>query len=154
MAIRTAKIEDYREIQKLFQEVQDIHSKARSDVYKKNKIFKMDEFKEMLTSENNYIFVYEDNKRIIGLCSCIIKNQNPNNTIYGKKYLYIDTIVVENSSTKHGIGKKLYLYVRSVAIQHRCKSVELNVWNFNKNAIEFYKKMNMEVKSIKFEEKL
>ena len=44
---------------------------------------------------------------------------------------------------KNGIGKLLMNEAKTIARKNNCSRLELNVWNFNTNAIEFYEHFGM-----------
>lgn len=53
-----------------------------------------------------------------------------------------------------GIGKNLLNEAKKLAKEKGATNLELMVWAFNDNAIEFYKKMGIKNKSYALEEKL
>lgn len=57
------------------------------------------------------------------------------------KGLYIDDLYVKDSYRKKAIGKKLLDAIINIAKEEDCKKVRWQVSGWNKNAIDFYKKM-------------
>ena len=66
--------------------------------------------------------------------------------------LYVEDMFVDKEFRKKGIGAELYKYVRKLAQERKCQRIELMVWEFNQDAIQFYKKMGMNVQRSFFEE--
>lgn len=152
--IRNAQIEDYDEIKKLMQQVQDLHFNNRCDIYKNNKVFAQEKFEEIIASNKTNILVATDKEKIVGCLLYSIKTQKEDDYIYERKYLYIDTLVVDINMRNNGIGKKIYSEAKRIALENNCKSIDLNVWSFNKSAINFYEAQGMTIKSLKYEENL
>lgn len=152
--IRFSKENDFKFVKELMQNVHNLHSKNRNDIYKNNDVFCEIEFMNIINSNNKNILVYEENNSIKGCLLYVIKQQKEDEYIQSRKYLYIDTIVVNKDEIRKNIGKELYFEAKKIALENNCKSIDLNVWCFNKPAIEFYKRLGMTIKSIKFEEVL
>jgi diamine N-acetyltransferase len=57
------------------------------------------------------------------------------------KGLYLDDLYIKDAFRKQSIGKKLLDAVIRLAKDEQCKKVRWLVSGWNKNAIEFYKKM-------------
>ena len=150
--IRFVEEKDFKYIKALMQSVHNLHSKNRSDIYKDNDVFYKNEFMDIINSNNKNILVYEENYDIKGCLLYSIKQQGEDEYIYSRKYLYIDMIVVNKDEVRKNIGKELYFEAKRIAMENNCKSIDLNVWGFNKTAIEFYKKIGMSIKTIKFED--
>lgn len=57
------------------------------------------------------------------------------------KVIWIDEIYIDENYRKKGIGRFLIEEVKRRAKQINCNQIELNCWEFNENAMEFYKKI-------------
>ena len=68
--------------------------------------------------------------------------------------MYIDDLCVDKNCRGKGIGKKLYSQVLQIGKEKNMDSIELMVWGFNKNAIKFYEKIGMNIKNLRFEQKI
>jgi ribosomal protein S18 acetylase RimI-like enzyme len=62
----------------------------------------------------------------------------------GKAGLYIEDIYINNDFRGRGYGKKLFSFIAYLAVQRDCDRVVLNVLNWNKEAIKFYKLFGVE----------
>ena len=71
-----------------------------------------------------------------------------------RKILHIEDICVDENNRKNGIGKKLYNKIIELAKEINIDSIELMVWGFNKNAIKFYESLGMNIKNLRFEQKV
>ena len=55
---------------------------------------------------------------------------------------------------KKEFGKRLYEEMLKYAKEQKVDSIELIVWGFNKNAINFYENLGMNLKNLRFEQKI
>lgn len=68
-----------------------------------------------------------------------------------KFFAYIDEICIAKDNRKHGLGRKLFEYSYDLVKSNGAQSLELGVWSFNKNAIEFYRAMGMTIRNVRME---
>lgn len=64
--------------------------------------------------------------------------------------IYLDDLYVTNAFRDRGIGKMLLEKVIEFAKNNKCKNVRWRVSQWNTNAIDFYKKMGVEIDEIDF----
>ena len=152
--IRKANKEDFKQIHELVMQVHKIHVENRRYIYKDIDPLDISTFKEEILNSNNIYLVAENNKEIIGICFAELKNVLNNKIIKDQKIIHISDICVKEEKQKKGIGKKLYNEILDLAKELDVDSIELMVWGFNNNAIDFYKSIGMKVKNLKFEQKL
>lgn len=152
--IRKAKKEDFDQIHKLIKQVHDIHVNEREDIYKNVDPITRESFIEDLLNINNIYIVAEENNVIVGICLAELKEITNNKIMKDRKIINIGDICVDKEKRKQGIGKQLYNEIIKYAEESKVDSVELMVWGFNKNAIDFYENIGMEVKNIRFEHKI
>jgi len=57
----------------------------------------------------------------------------------GKAGIYIEDIYINDNFRGRGYGKKLFSFIANLAVKRNCDRVDLNVLNWNKEAIKFYK---------------
>lgn len=152
--IRKAKEEDFKQLHKLIMQVHKIHVEERRDMYKNVDPLNFEEFKNELLDTNNIYLVAEINKKVVGLCFSKIKKISNNKIMKDREILNISDICVDKDERRKGIGKKLYSQVLQIGKEKNMDSIELMVWRFNKNAIKFYEKIGMNVKNLRFEQKI
>lgn len=151
MSIRKMTLEDYDQAKDLVYQVHELHYKNRPDIYNDGNPLPFAYFETQVKKEDGFNYVYEENQKICGLIIAS-KNTTRNIPISKKRTIYfIEDIVVDKKSRRKGIGKKLYNYLKQKAEEDNADSVELNVWAFNENALEFYKSLGMTMKNIKLE---
>jgi GNAT superfamily N-acetyltransferase len=62
-------------------------------------------------------------------------------TFLGRPGLYIEDLFVDEAYRRRGLGRALLLYVAQLANERRCGRLEWAVLDWNKPAINFYKKL-------------
>ena len=126
----------------------------RKMIYKDVDPMNYDEFKTELSNSNNIYLVAELENEIVGICFSNIKEISNNKIMKDRKFLHIENICIDKKHQKKGIGKKLYNQIIQLAKEKNIKNIELMVWEFNENAIKFYKNLGMSIKILKFEQKI
>ena len=152
--IRKAEANDFQGIHKLIMQVHKLHVTERNDIYKDIDPIDFDEFQTELSNNNNVYLVAELENEIVGICFSQIKEISNNKIMNDRKILHIENICVDKNHQKKGIGKKLYKEIVQIAKERNIKNIELMVWGFNENAINFYKSLGMSVKNLRFEQKI
>lgn len=152
--IRKAEISDFKGVHKLIMQVHKLHVNERNDIYKDVDPMNFDEFKTELSNSNNIYLIAEFKNEIVGICFSQIKEISNNKIMKDRKILHIENICVDENHQKKGIGKKLYEQIVQLAKEKNIDNIELMVWGFNENAINFYKNLGMNIKNLKFEQKI
>lgn len=149
--IRLIDNNDYVDLQKLFSQLYDIHYKNRPDSFNDAHPITKDYFQEILTSNCKHCYVYQDKERIIG--AILIKEYETDDyvTLKKRKIYEIYDIVVDKVFRNNGIGKKLFEYITDLAKQNGVSSVIVEVFTFNKYAIQFYQSIGMTARKIVYE---
>lgn len=137
--IRRAKKEDAKVIGNLIKRSWQI---AYKDLIDQNSLNSMQEdiliknWEECILSQNeqNNIFVYEENSKILG----VIRFGSLNDDKYNAE-IYV--LYVEPEVKRQGIGTKLFKYAKEILIKNN--KAHLIVWCLkgNEPSIDFYKKM-------------
>ena len=148
MNVRNAQIEDVNKISELMLQVAKIHSNARKDIFKEKSIEEIKtEFNNRINNKEN-ILVAEENNNIYGVIVYKIKEVKEHINLKDRTTLYIDELVVDEKVRKMGIGKNLFSEVKKIAKEKNYDAVELNCWNFNESAIQFYEKCGMNIQRL------
>ena len=145
MKIREAKIEDLKQIAIIQKQIQDLHLKERPEIFKeKNMNMIEQELIQMMNSKEETIIVAVNEKSIIyGILIYKIKEIKNHINLQDSKILWVDDIGVNEKYRKNGIGKKLMEEAENIARLQKCNRLELNCWSFNKDALEFYKSLEL-----------
>ena len=152
MLIRKIKINDYESVQKLHQQSYLLHLEARPDIYLEHaNPFNFEYFVEQLNNKNTINLVYEEDKEILALLLANYKKPSKAPFIRKRKIIFIDCLVVDENHKGMGIGRRMMEYLENIARKKKVESIELNVYNFNKDAKKFYRALGMDKKSSIYE---
>ena len=86
------------------------------------------------------LFVAESNNKIIGIAITFFRYST-----WKGKNLYIEDLVVSENFRRRGIGLKIFEKVKEFAEDSSCVGISLQVLDWNKTGINFYKKLNMKL---------
>jgi GNAT superfamily N-acetyltransferase len=71
-----------------------------------------------------------------------------------RRYAVVDLAVVKEACRRTGVGRALMARAHEWALARGAESVELNVWEFKYDAIEFYRALGYETASRKMSKRL
>lgn len=155
MKIRKASPEDYGEVKILEEQVFRIHRHARPDYFKaQEESYFREEFEELLASPCPISLVAVWEGAVVGICFGKIEETKENAFCKARKVAYIQDLVVLPEIRGKGVATALMSRARKQAVQEHAVSLELCVWNFNEQALRFYRNMGMEVQFLRMEEQL
>ena len=142
LIIRIAKKEDLEQVNKLRKQVNDIHCEGRPDIFRTGWRKELQEhIYEIFENDKNDIIVVIIDNKIVGY-ACVAYVNNPIKPHYlERNFYYIDEFGVDEKYRRQGIATKLFNYMKNDAKKRGYAKIELDVWNFNENAINFYKKL-------------
>ena len=149
--IREACISDFSGISTLENQVFQIHLDARPDMIKPELPFNQNYFEECLHDENMKIFVFEDAGCIIGYCVTRKIEHKGHYMFFDMIILEINNLCVDERVRCKNIGRQLFNHVKEYADAIGASRLELSVWAFNENAIQFYKRLGMSERTSRFE---
>ena len=156
MHIRKAVEKDYKRVNELLIQVNQLHHEGRKDLFKAGgKKYSDDDFKKLIHDENRPIFVaVNENDEVLGYAFCIFRQFINHPIMTDIKTLFIDDLCVDENCRGQHIGTKLYEHVVSFAKEHDCYHITLNVWCLNESAMKFYEKCGLTPLKIMMEKTL
>ncbi|MGK0468973.1 GNAT family N-acetyltransferase [Clostridium sp.] len=155
ITIRNFSIDDFEGFNILMNQVHRLHMDSRPDFYRKTDepISKKD-FLSIVHDSNTISILAEINYIIVGLCIISIKPISTNTSLVPRRVAYMEDLCVSQEYRKQGIGKRLFNEAKKCTLEFNVDCLELMVWAFNKNVIEFYENQGMETRSRIMEMKL
>lgn len=129
MKIRRAKLSDYEELMKLY----DIFYELSGDKVRYSK-HNSDSFKEILKDDNSYIYIAEDNKKLVGFASFSFRYV----VRYPKKIAQLEELFVLDKYRKQGIGKSFIKELESKALDVNCTNIYIESGFKHEVAHKFY----------------
>lgn len=141
MNIREANLDDKDQIAILFSDENDYHYNLQPEVFNnlsESEILPENWLEDILKNDAQFFFVAELETQLVGLIYFTI-HQDPDDPLYKQKnWIYIDEMTVLKAHRGKGIGKELLGIVKNFAKQTKAEAIRLDVWENNKDAIDFY----------------
>lgn len=142
--IRNFSLDDYSAIDNLINQVHALHVSNRPDIYTPlDHIYSRDKIENMINSMNIIGLIAEIDGLPAGCCIVKLKDPYESPESVPRKIAYMDCLCVDADYRNMGIGKLLYERAEHSAKENGASALELKVWSFNENAINFYKDMGM-----------
>lgn len=154
MGIRIANINDFETVYRLFNQLFKLHLDRRPDIYTDGVVITKKQYEKMMENPNDIILLWIDDDKVAGLCHMIKKKSIGMPMLKDGVQAYIQDFIVDSEHRFKGIGRKLFGATKQQAKEWNATSLELNVWEVNKEAECFYNKMGLKVKSRRMECKL
>jgi ribosomal protein S18 acetylase RimI-like enzyme len=156
LVIREATPLDYENLCELFDEADKLHRDHLSERFQEpNGPARDKEFiLGLLADQTVEIFVVESDGKLLGLVQVEVKVSPPMSIFVPRCYVVVDTLVVKEGFRQQGLGQKLMDKVHHWAISKGASDVELNIYEFNQEAIAFYRKLGYEAISRKMSKPL
>jgi len=140
--IREAISTDFTLIGELYKQVDRMHHEALPKLFKSSSEIERLEsyFEEILKNQNSSFLVALLNERIVGFIQLEIKDTN-HPLIQSYKFGHISELVINDELKRKGIGKSLLTESHKWFQLHGITEVNLMVFDFNKEAIAFYRNL-------------
>ena len=137
--VRFAEEKDLDEINELRKQVNDIHVEGRPDVFKAGFGTEIRDFvKIIMNGENSDIIVAERNGIICGMACVDYVNKPESPYSKARSFYHVQEIAVDANYRRQGVAKELLEFMIEDAKKRKLGKIELDVWEFNDSAIEFY----------------
>ena len=157
LTIRKATLDDYNAVCELFDEIDALHRDNLPHIFQKTDGTAREQayYADQIADENIALLLAEVGVELVGVVHAIIRDAPDFPIFMPRCYAVVDSLVVKSGFQHHGIGKALMEKMHDWAAAKGAASIELNVFEFNHNAILFYeilgyqalsRKMSMDLK--------
>ena len=137
--VRFAEEKDLDIINELRKQVNDIHVEGRPDVFKAGFGTEIRDFaKVIMNGENSDTIVAERNGVICGMVCVDYVNKPETPYSKARSFYHVQEIAVDVNYRRQGVAKELLEFMIADAKKRKLGKIELDVWEFNDSAIEFY----------------
>ncbi len=140
MQIRFAVDSDLPGINALRKQVNDLHVAGKPDVFKSGFSDELRDYIHVIRKDpEQRIVVAEDESGI--LCGFAVLhhiNRPENPFMYERDFLDIDEFGVDEAYRRRGIATAMIAFIRKFAVENDFHRIELNMWEFNQDALAFY----------------
>ncbi|MEK9198520.1 GNAT family N-acetyltransferase [Ureibacillus sp. FSL E2-3493] len=148
--IVSTKGEDFNAVNVIVKEGQDQHAEALPKIFKKVEQVMLESYFQQLLAESNCdILIAKENQTVIGFAVVEIKKSPAFESMVERKYAYINDFGVKSNYKRGGVGTALFNACVEWSKEKGAQSLELNVWEFNEQAISFYERFGMKTMSRK-----
>ena len=137
--IRFAAKEDLENVNILRKQVNDLHTAGKPEIFKKGFSKELsDHIYTIFADPHQKIVVYEIDGAIcsFAVINHITKPENP--FMYVRDYLDIDEFCVDKAYRRRGLATEMIAFIRDYAKAEGFDRLELNMWEFNRDALDFY----------------
>ena len=139
VTVRFAREEELDSVNMLRRQVNDLHVAGKPEIFKPG-------FRDEL---RDYIYVIhrDPRQKIVvaevngGICGFAVLNHitRPETPfMYVRDYLDVDEFCVDEQRRRQGIASEMIGFIREYAREQGFRRVELNMWEFNRDALAFY----------------
>ena len=150
ISIDTASIGDHYAVNLIVDEGQVEHSEALPHIFSRvDQVMPESYFRELLEDPKSEILIAKVNEEVVGFAVMELNESPLFDSLIPRKFAYINDFGIKNSYQRKGIGKILFEACLEWSKSNDAASLDLNVWEFNKKAIAFYKSFGMESSSRK-----
>lgn len=139
MPVRYAKENELERVNALRKQVNDLHVAGKPEIFKPGF---PDELRDYIYSvrqdPNKEIVVCEREGTILGFAvlNHIRKPETP--FMFERDFLDIDEFCVDEAHRREGIATEMIAFIREYAKERGFDRIELNMWEFNSEALAFY----------------
>lgn len=139
MLIRFATENDLPRINELRRQVNDLHTAARPDMFKPGFPQEIQDYLHTIfEADDRHILVVEMNGKIVAFACLaeIVTSATPYRP--SRRFFEVDELGVDKSARRKGVGRKLFEEICRIAKDKGFAKIELNMWEFNEEALKFY----------------
>ena len=144
--IRFATEKDIKQVNVIRKEVNDLHVKGEPKIFKPGFCKEMQDYvKNFIGSQDKMLIVYENEDNLIcayAMIEDVTKEETPYR--YKLHFLEIQEIGTLNNHQGKGYASALLEKAKEIAKKRNIENIELNMWSFNKKALNFYNKKGFE----------
>lgn len=156
MTIRDLTLEDFNAVNEIFMQIHDLHVENRPDIYRKIRkpnTTKAWDYEAGLDDSYMIMLGAEVDEKIVGFCIAEIQ------PAIGSAFVpclsvHIRNLAVHADYRRLGIGTVLYQKALLLAKERGAVRVDLKVYSFNEEALEFYRSLGMTFQSYTLEQTL
>ncbi len=147
--IRNARLDEYRAVELIMKQVQQMHIDWRPDIYKYSEMVLPMEIYEQAVKDKTF-FVAGQEGNIVGILFIVFRHiESPNQMT--RNIIFVDSMAVDEKYRGRGIGHAFFDFLKELRNEKRCDGIESQVNAKNKAAYEMYLNYGFTEKSINME---
>lgn len=142
MSVRLAKENELERVNELRRQVNDLHVKGRPDIFKPGFPKELSDHVYTIWSDPRQRIVVCERDGVISGYAVLNHITRPETPFMTERdYLDIDEFCVDEAYRRTGVGTELMQFIRSYAEELGFSRIELNMWEFNADALAFYEEI-------------
>ena len=139
MIVRFAKESELDRVNELRKQVNDIHVEGKPDVFKPGFGDELRDFVNVIWNDpEQEIVVAEDDGVICGFAVLHHINKPENPFMKERDFIDIDEFCVDKDYRRKGAASAMVSFIKEFAKEKGFSRIELNMWEFNQDALAFY----------------
>lgn len=145
--VREAEEKDFNRLSEIYAELDELHRKNHPELFIKPRSpgRSGESLAEFRDSGNKVILVAQVGSEVAGLAECQIREASSFPLCRPRKWVKLDSLAVKEKYQGCGVGTALFESAKEWAKSKGMDRIELNVYSFNRRAIEFYEKNGFRV---------
>jgi GNAT superfamily N-acetyltransferase len=138
--VRLASLRDYEEMCSLFDELDEVHRQARSDIFRpfQPPARTREQVAQWLAQPDSTVLVAQSDNGVVGLAVLLTRVPSSFVGAVPRKVVEVDNLVVRADQRGRRIGRRLLAAAVEWSRQRRATHVEVAVHDFNRDARRFY----------------
>lgn len=139
MIIRFAKENELVRVNELRKQVNDLHVEGEPDVFKEGFNDELRDHVYDIWNDSEQEIVVADSDGIIcgfAVLHHIVKPATP--FMYERDFMDVDEFCVDKEYRRQGVASEIITFIRKYAKERGFNRIELNMWEFNQDALAFY----------------
>lgn len=151
VVVREATMDDYTVLCDLFDEVDTLHRDRLPRIFQRptGPAREQGYYLGLIADDNVGLFVAEESEKVVGFVHAMIIDTPAIPVLVPRRYAIVDNLVVKSEFQGRGIGRRLMEKIHAWIAAKDAESIELNVYEFNQGAINFYHKLGYEIFSLR-----
>jgi len=141
IVIREAGLDELPRIADLKYQIHQVHVEGRPDIFTPYK--DLTAFAEHSAAKNCCLLLAEMAGAPVGFAMLQYVDRPANPYIKARKYVHVEEFCVDENHQCMGVGRKLMDALKALAREKGYPRIELDVWNFNEGAKQFYEAVGM-----------
>ena len=144
LTIRPAEKNDHPALSRMLLQIARLHADMRPEIFKEaSRKYGREQLAEMLQNPDTPVLVAADGQgQVLGYAMLQVKTVDDEHPVLRqRRFLYMDDLCVDEAARGLGIGKALMDAVQALALERGLEKIELNVWESNQSALQFYEKL-------------
>lgn len=149
ISIRNSRLDEYKDIESIMKQVQQMHIDWRPDIYKySGMVLPLEVYEQAV--EAGIFFVAEYEGHVAGILFIAYHHiENPNQVT--RDIIYVDSMAVDEKYRGKGIGHAFFDFLKDLRSRKGYDGIELQVNAKNEAAYQFYSDYGFTNKSVTME---